>query len=296
MMLPHGNIPVCLKASPALNGWKGHKMETEDLEAFGQAGAVSEEPAPEVESESGTGEQQEASPATDEQDAQPDGSGEEPGPDGDESADEDLSSFAGVKTAMLKERERRQDAQQQLAEFKGRLDEISRHQQQQNPPTQEQPKDEGPTFWDDPEAYTERRLQQNAVQVSFRAGEAALMAVREDYNEAKDAFVEAARANPSLVAEAEANPNPALFVYDRGKMLKELSGVESLDSLREKIRAEEREKLIAEQRKSKAVDAASKATTSSASASSAGQNQGQRFVSAAEMSFNDMLKGINNQY
>lgn len=67
-----------------------------------------------------------------------------------------------------------------------------------------------------------------------------------DFDEHFAEFKKAADANPALWEQVEAANSPGEFIYKTGKTLREMQGVESIDDLREKIRAEERVKIESE--------------------------------------------------
>jgi hypothetical protein len=141
-------------------------------------------------------------------------------------------------SALLEERRKRQ-------EFEARL------QQMQTPTV----KDE--EFWQAPVQTTQQLLGQHGQQVQqqiqsikYELAEDLTRSLHDDYDAVRDEFIAMVeQQNPMAVAIAQqmgAQPNPAKFVYDQTKKLSALKIVGDPRSFEERIRADERAKLLIE--------------------------------------------------
>ena len=140
--------------------------------------------------------------------------------------------------AMLDERDKRKALQAELEALKAAQAEKS----------------EKPDFWENPEAAIDAKVnvKVSELQQQFTNGYLSLsMAMsskfHDDFDVAKEAFARAAEENPTLAQMAVQSEMPGEYIYNTGKQFMELDAVGGdVNSLREKIRAEERAKLMEE--------------------------------------------------
>lgn len=139
--------------------------------------------------------------------------------------------------ALQEERRKRQELEQQIAAMQAQF------------ALQKQPQTPVPEFWDDPQGFMAKQLEQHTEQVIQRfqqqqtmerinASETAAKARHSDYDDAFRAFQQAAQANPSLIQQMTSASDPAEFAYSKGKTALELERVGSIDELLAQKRAE----------------------------------------------------------
>jgi hypothetical protein len=189
--------------------------------------------------------------------------------------------------AVLKERKQRQERlstaektlaerDRELAELRGQLSVYSTQRNPQAPANQQEPVDPDLEVLTNPSRAIDSRIDKVTAQVNdrlMRMSAAAMRAQHTDFDEAAQAFVKAAAANPALEAACVNSDNPALFAYQNGKTYLEVMKYGgSLEKMRETIRKEEEAKAEAKYRKQGALDAAAQASTSTAGARSVGSN------------------------
>ena len=141
--------------------------------------------------------------------------------------------------AMLDERDKRQELQKRLEAL-----EAERESQQK----------EKVDFWENPEAAVDAKVSEkvSALEQQFTNGYLSLSmqysrSFHDDFDTAKDAFAEAATQNPALADMALKSEMPGEYIYNTGKQFMELDSVGGdVNALRERIRNEERAKLMAE--------------------------------------------------
>lgn len=142
-----------------------------------------------------------------------------------------------VYEPLKAERQKRQELQMQLEALQ---QQIAR--QNQAPPP------EVPEFWDNPDAAFEARFERFGSQLMqqfkmqqdmerINASEVAAKGKYADYGESFGAFQQAANANPALIDQMKAAPDPAEFAYKTGKRAMDLEKVGSLDELLKAERA-----------------------------------------------------------
>ena len=216
-----------------------------------------ETPAPEPETPPATGDKPQDGPPPSEQ----------PQPD-----DDETRQIAAFKRKAEDETRKRQGVEQQLAEANQRLQAMEQERRQpppepqpapqrqpapQQPPRQQaQPQQPIPDFLDSEQAAQwvqssvedriaiereaiSRALHDNRVMTS----QAIMRMQHQDYDEAEQAFVQAAEANPSLWVKLERHPFPAQFAYEVGKQSKQIAEIAADPAayeagLRQKIMAE----------------------------------------------------------
>lgn len=171
--------------------------------------------------------------------------------------------LAGLKRALAaargdkrKARRQWQDTEKAMAELRGRLSAM----EQPRTPAQPQPKapqqidlNDETFFGQGPaavKAYVEHQIRTvRDEQRSQRLGysEAAARERHQDFQEVFSDFQKFAQSQPHLWQQMEASHDPGEFVYRTGKTFRELQGVNNIEDLRQKIEAEVRAKMQAEQ-------------------------------------------------
>jgi hypothetical protein len=134
--------------------------------------------------------------------------------------------------ALQDERRKRQEAEARAAQLEAYF------QQQQA----QQPQQQAPDFWEDPEANLNQQFQKFGEQLmqtweqrqaSERMNQSELIARSKytDFDEKVSAFQQAAQLNPTLAREMAMSPDPGEFAYTRGKTAIEVQQYGSLDAL-----------------------------------------------------------------
>lgn len=148
---------------------------------------------------------------------------------------------AGLRSAMLAEREKRQA--------------LEREREEERQRREAEPM---PDWFDNPDKAFEARFQaqQDNIRSAARAearqmflnmSEDMMRGQHADYDQVREVFVEEIQRNPALQAEFAAAPNPAAFVYRQGKVLTELREVGGdLGKYRERVEADVRKRIEAE--------------------------------------------------
>jgi hypothetical protein len=140
--------------------------------------------------------------------------------------------------ALLEERRKRQELEQQLAQ-------------------QQKPKVDDDQFWTSPSTATQQvvkqevgDLQQQIVDIKYQIAEDLTRQQHADYDAVRDAFIAKVHSgDPYAVALAQqmgSQPNPARFVYEQSKRLAALEQVGDLGAFEARIRAEERARMLQE--------------------------------------------------
>lgn len=170
--------------------------------------------------------------------------------------------LAGLKRALAaargdkrKARRQWQDTEKAMAELRGRLSAMEQPRTPAAQPKQPQPIDlndetffgQGPAAV---KAYVEHQIrtvrdEQRSQRLSY--SEAAARERHQDFQEVFSDFQRFAQSQPHLWQQMEASHDPGEFVYRTGKTFRELQGVNNIDDLRQKIEAEVRAKMQAEQ-------------------------------------------------
>ena len=167
-----------------------------------------------------------------------------------------LQSLHEERSKRKEEQKQRRDLEQQLAQLRGRLEATERFAQPGQPA---QAIDPDTQFWQSPTGFVNEAISAKEREFQGRFLAMSEMMVREqhsDFDEALESFQDAARSAPHLIAQMQANPHPAKFVYDTGKTYAKAKSVGSIDELEARIRADERAKVTAELRKETALTAA----------------------------------------
>lgn len=155
------------------------------------------------------------------------------------------------RKALIEERRKRQELEQEIARLSQQLSAPNASQQEQQP--QQQPRrqrPERPDPWVDPDGAMEhdRQLFEEALFDQRVATSRELMlATKPDFAEVEAFFVAAAKNNPQLQDAIYRHPLPAKFVYEQGKRMKALQEIgDDPATYRARIEEELRAKWLAE--------------------------------------------------
>lgn len=187
---------------------------------------------------------------------------------------------AGLRKAKQAETKKRQELERQIAELRNQLS----VQQQRTVPQEQRKADPEDQFFENPAGFVDTRakshidpIRQQVNQTLHQMSRRMMMKEHQDFAEAETAFVEAAKADPTLFVRLQAATSsgeilPAEFAYETGKQIMRLekAGVTTLDELESHIRKQLLEELDAKQRKEGALTAAERASTSSVGARGSG--------------------------
>jgi hypothetical protein len=138
--------------------------------------------------------------------------------------------------ALEAERKGRQDWKEKAIRAEAERDQLRQQMERGQQPPQQQQQDPLLT------------LQQQMVNDRFNFSEALMREKHADVDEAVEAFKEAAKQNPALVAQMHANPLPWKFAYEEGKRLRFATEIgNDPEAYRKKVRAEIEAELKAQQ-------------------------------------------------
>ena len=129
--------------------------------------------------------------------------------------------------AVKDERRKRQELEKQLEELKAG---------QNNP----EPK-ELPDIFENQEGFVNDLREQMRVETRqqiIQNQRDMMIEFKSDYEEKEAAFIEFGKNNPTLLAEANAAPNPAKFAYEQGSKILEYKQMQDVDGMKAKLRAE----------------------------------------------------------
>lgn len=150
----------------------------------------------------------------------------------------DDASESWTKRAVLDERRKRQDLERENAALKARLNPEATPKQPARPDVFE---DQEGAF-----GYLQQQFDQRLVVDRINLSRELMAEKHDDYEEAESAFVDLAKADPSLVAKMRAATLPAKFVYDHVKKHQQMQEMQDVDGYRAKIKAELRAEILAE--------------------------------------------------
>lgn len=141
------------------------------------------------------------------------------------------------RQALIEERRKRQELEQQLRDFR----QPQHHAQPEAPPRQPVAAPV-PVVFDDEYAQSifemavahvrqelVPQIQTTAAQTTFEMQRTLMGTSHADFAETEASFIEMARSNPALIAEANRQPNPAKWAYDYAKKAQEVAQIGSLD-------------------------------------------------------------------
>lgn len=141
-----------------------------------------------------------------------------------------------TKAAVLDERKKRQALEAQLEQLRKE---------------QQQPETKKPDLFEDPEAWQRNLSDQFSHQVletRISMSREMFAAMKDDYEEAEAAFIDYAKQYPELITQMTQSAVPAKFAYEQGKKVLAFNEFQKFDAetVRAKIREEERAKVVAE--------------------------------------------------
>lgn len=148
--------------------------------------------------------------------------------------------------ALTEERRKRQDAEKRLKELEEKL---------QQAPQQEQVKVPDPI--EDPQGYAkfmEDKTNLDALRTKVNLSRDLMLDLKDDYAEKETLFVELARANPYLVQQMNASPNPAKFAYQTATEHLEVQKYKDpkyQEQLKSELKEQLRKELLAELQEAK---------------------------------------------
>lgn len=106
-----------------------------------------------------------------------------------------------------------------------------------------------PDVVEDQEGFTkhlEDKIRGESRQAIIETQRDMMMDFKPDYEEKESAFMEMAKGNAALIAEANASKNPAKFAYEQGAKYLKYQELQNVDSMEAKLRAELETKIRAE--------------------------------------------------
>lgn len=141
-----------------------------------------------------------------------------------------------TKAAVLDERKKRQALEAELEQLRK---------------AQQQPEAKKPDLFEDPEAWQRNLSDQFSHQVletRISMSREMFAAMKDDYEEAEAAFIDYAKQYPELITQMTQAAVPAKFAYEQGKKVLAFNEFQKFDAetVRAKIREEERAKVVAE--------------------------------------------------
>jgi hypothetical protein len=140
-------------------------------------------------------------------------------------------------TALLDEREKRQQFERQVKDYEAQLEKLKQQ------PVQ------APDLLDDQQGYAnhiQQQVDQKIRTATFEMSQQLMRAQHDDYDQAADAFLEMTKSNPQLVADMQAHPIPAKFVYETAKKAEQYAAMQDVDTYKAKLKAEARTEVKAE--------------------------------------------------
>jgi hypothetical protein len=151
-----------------------------------------------------------------------------------EKSEEREWTFAAVKD----ERRKRQELEKELESLK----------------QQQAPKQEMPDVFDDQKAFVDSirsEYQQQIHSAKLEIARDMMSEAHDDYEEMEAQFIEIAKGNPMLAAEARKASNPAKFAYQQAKKYQEFKDMQDIDTVKSRMREEIRQELLAESQEKK---------------------------------------------
>jgi len=140
--------------------------------------------------------------------------------------------------ALLDERDKRQKSEALVKQADERIAELT-----------QAPEKERPDVFEDQQGafdHIKSSLRDEITDRMFRISRAGMMREKNDYEELETEFMALAKETPSLRVDLLNHDDPAYFAYNTASKARLVKDMEDIEVTRDKIRAEEREKLIAE--------------------------------------------------
>lgn len=199
------------------------KEATAPEETPAEDSATEETPQPEPQADAETGDKAEPEQQAEAEDVPP------------TSAEPEKQSDSVPISALLDEREKRQQRERELKVAQAQLE------QQQQQPT--------PDLLDDQQGYADHIQHQvdgKIRNVTIQMSQEMMRSQHEDYDQVEDKFLEMAQNDPRLGAEMATHPMPAKFAYETVKKAEQYAEMQDVDTYKAKVEAEVRAKLKAE--------------------------------------------------
>ena len=189
-----------------------------------------------------------------------------------------LTELRSERTKRQAEAQAHEETKRELAAMRERFEAFERQQQQLLRQQPQQPQPEPPS-WDLDPATAAAQMQQQFVADMYRTrvalGERLMRKEHADFDDVSKVFATEAQRNPALLQAVLSHPDPAGFAYTEGQKLKLTMEVGSdPDGFRERIRKEEREKVLAELKAKPAAAPPQRLPGTLADATAAGGDQG----------------------
>jgi hypothetical protein len=154
---------------------------------------------------------------------------------------------AHIPFAALKdEREKRQRAEAERQQVLERLQQYEAYYQQQNAPASEEDADPVALIAAQVQQMMMPQVQQQILTARVEVAETLARQKWADYDEKVEHFKEAVKANPYLLQELTASPNPAEYAYNAANKMLEAKQYGTATPSREQLEAEIRQKIMAE--------------------------------------------------
>lgn len=194
----------------------------------------------------------------------------------DDSDDDELpADVKGLRQALSASRAQARERGEQLANLQGRMETFERvFSSQINQPSdlsdeeKEARRDQMLTqFTQDPEGFMENITKSATSDLRVELARDMVRAQYTDYDDVIGKFVDAAKKDPSLNSQMLAQPNPALWAYNKAKDIARFEnlGVSSLAEFEAKMRKQWEAEQAEKNKSGSRVDAASKVPKSTAS-------------------------------
>ncbi len=201
--------------------------------------ATEETPQPDAQPETQVEDTTGAKEAEPEQAATEDSPPEPADSDKEQDIDAPVPGVRGIRD----ERRKRQEAEQDLTDARHENRRLKEQLQQTQQPQQ------APDILDDPQAYTgymQQQITDGVRAATIQMSQHLMRSQHDDYDQAEDKFMAMAQSNPKLVADFQASPMPAQFVYETVKKAEQYADMQNVDAYKAKLEAEAYAKAKAE--------------------------------------------------
>lgn len=153
-----------------------------------------------------------------------------------ETPKEQVEPDSWTKAAVLDERKKRQALEAEIEQLRK---------------AQQQPEQKNVDLFEDPDAWQRNLSEQfnhQVLETRISMSREMFAAMKDDYEEAEAAFVDYAKQYPELITQMTQAAVPAKFAYEQGKKVLAFNEFQKFDAetVRAKIREEERAKVMAE--------------------------------------------------
>jgi len=169
----------------------------------------------------------------------------------------------------------RQELQKQVAFLQGQFQAFQSQQPSHQQDLEAKADKIRDDYYTDPVGTVEKIIEERVGKVSadrvqdrINLSEALVKRQYDDYDDVVGVFVDAAKNNPALAVQMRDDVNPALFAYEYGKKIRDVSQYSTIDEMREKLRAEVMAELEAKQKSQQSLSAAAGMSKTNAGARS----------------------------